>query len=111
MGGVSPHRVERVVLPGPYCPVRAELPDATMTWVSMPPDAVICTLVSGATIAAPSAGVTVTTAGGAGLLTSRCTAECPPVTGPAVATYVIPPPSTSPAAPATSHPSFRTPGA
>ncbi len=110
MAGFSPHRVDQLVLPGSYCPVTAELPDATVTWVSVPPDAVICTWVSGATITAPSAGVTVTTAGGAGLLTSRCTAGCPAVTGPAVAAYVIPPASTSPAAPATSHRSFRTAG-
>src|SRR6266568_7203739 len=110
MAGLSPHRVDQVVLPGPYCPVTAELPDATVTWVSVPPDAVICTSVSGATIAAPSAGVTVTTAGGAGLLVSRCAAGCPAATGPVVATYVIPPASTSPAAPATSHRSFRTAG-
>ena len=100
----------QLVLPGPYSPVTGEPPDATVTWVSVPPDAVICTWVSGATRAAPSAGVTVSTAGGTGLLASRGAARCSAVTGPLVTTYAIPPASTSPAAPATSHRSFRTAG-
>jgi hypothetical protein len=43
VAGFSPHRVDQLVLPGPYCPVTADLADATVTWVSVPPDAVICT--------------------------------------------------------------------
>src|SRR6516164_1933403 len=50
------------------------------------------------------------TAGGAGLVASRFAARCSAVTGLVVATYVIPSASTSPAAPATSHRSFRTAG-
>src|SRR5579859_7821466 len=112
VAGFSPHRVDQLVLPGPYCPVTAEWPDATVTRVSVPLDAVICTWVSGATRAAPSAGVTVRTAGGAGLAVAatRCTTVCSAGTGAFVATYPIPPASTSPAAPATSHRSFRTAG-
>jgi hypothetical protein len=41
--GFSPHCVDQLVLLGPYCPVTLELPDATATRVSVPPDAVICT--------------------------------------------------------------------
>jgi hypothetical protein len=43
VAGFSPHRADQLVLPGPYCPVTAELPDATVTWVSVPAVAVICT--------------------------------------------------------------------
>src|ERR1700733_8606740 len=75
VAGFSPHRVDQLVLPGPYSPVTAEPRDATVTRVSVPPDAVICTGVSGATRAAPLAGVTVRTAGGAGLLAACCAAS------------------------------------
>src|SRR5947209_7116690 len=74
VAGRSPHCVDQLVLPGPYCPVTAVRPDATVTWVSVPPEAVIRTWASGVTFAAPSAGVTVTAASGAALAASRCTA-------------------------------------
>src|SRR6185437_12324507 len=33
-GGFSPHPVDQLVPPGPYCPVTSESPDATVTWLS-----------------------------------------------------------------------------
>ena len=84
---------------------------AAQRLASKPVPAAVVTVspADGGAMIAPDTQVQITVSGGT-LTQVTVASGNSAVTGPVVATYIIPPASTSPAAPATSHRSFRTAG-